>query len=576
MKLIEAFSLIKKANARAGSGVPCFLAAGFNPLHLHTFLHAELCAAFPERRIDLRSGIFGDLTGNLDRLRSANPEFGAVFIEWPDLDPRLGIRSSARWKDNELSDILRTAQGRSEEIQASIERTSTEVPLLVCLPTLRIPPISSSPISQAGAFEFDLRSVTLSLGSALSRNSRVRILSVQMLDSISPPGERHDIEAELLTGFPYRLFHASALASTVARLAANPTRKKGLITDLDDTLWRGIAGEDDIGQKLYDSHHHTQLHAFYQRFLGALAGEGVLIGAATKNDPETAATAMQRTDLALPSSAIFPIEATWKPKSQSVARILERWNIGAGSVVFVDDNVLELAEMQRAYPEMECLQFPTSDGEALYKLIVRLRDLFGKAFLLEEDTIRTQSLRKPNPKTNDSSEPDTPNYLGDLHAEITFNFAKSPPDPRAFELVSKVNQFNLNGRRCSERAWHASLLEPEAYFLMASYRDRFGPLGQVAVMAGSMRGRTLIVSTWVMSCRAFSRQIEYRCLSKMLEQCEAEEVQFAYKETGKNKPFSEALKNLLEGDPYPDCTIPRGFLEERLREILELREVVNG
>jgi len=73
------------------------------------------------------------------------------------------------------------------------------------------------------------------------------------------------------------------------------------------------------------------------------------------------------------------------PKSGSVSRILKSWNIGADSVVFIDDSPMELAEVERAFPEMECMVFPGKDGPAFLNFINMLRDRFGKEEVSMED-----------------------------------------------------------------------------------------------------------------------------------------------------------------------------------------------
>ena len=145
-----------------------------------------------------------------------------------------------------------------------------------------------------------------SVRSQVTEYDRVRVLSTQSIDMVSPLRERFDVESELLTGFPYRLAHASALANLLAQLTRTPTPKKGLITDLDDTLWRGILGEVGIEGISWDLEHHTQMHAFYQRMLNTLAEEGVLLGIASKNERSLVEGALCRKDLALSPTVFYP------------------------------------------------------------------------------------------------------------------------------------------------------------------------------------------------------------------------------------------------------------------------------
>ena len=106
--------------------------------------------------------------------------------------------------------------------------------------------------------------------------------------------------------------------------------------------------------------------------------------------------ALQRKDMILPKESLYPIEAHWGRKSESVGRILEKWHVGPEAVVLVDDSSMELAEVKSAFPEMECILFPKGDLQALWKLLTHLRDLFGKSIISQEDAIRLQSIRVAN------------------------------------------------------------------------------------------------------------------------------------------------------------------------------------
>jgi FkbH-like protein len=577
MKLIEALEILNGMKRRKSEVLRCILASGINALHLKTFLAAELGLLVANQAIEVSDGVYGDLVGNLGRLAKADAQFGVVLIEWSDLDPRLGMRSTARWTSSELADILSTVETRASLIQRAIEESCQLLPLIVCFPTLPLPPISFVPGWQAGAFEVDLKSIVQSITSNVSRFPQVRVLSGQQIDMLSPLRERLDVESEVLTGFPYRLPHASAIAGGLASLTQWPAPKKGLITDLDETLWKGIVGEDGIDGVSWDLDHHSQIYAFYQRFLGALASEGVLIGVASKNDSSLVEEVLSREDLALSPAAIFPVEANWGPKSQSVTRILKAWNVHPDSVVFVDDSPLELAEVKASHPEMECLQFPAKDSAGVYSLVLRLRELFGKSAILEEDYFRLESLRSSHARgEHHNAATPPPGFFEDVGAETSFTSNKTPLDPRALELVNKTNQFNLNGRRYTEAAWKDYLLKPDGLLLLASYRDKFGPLGKVAVLAGCRNGRKMIVDTWVMSCRAFSRHIEYKCIAELFARFDLDEIEFKYQRTDRNEPLRGFLNEILGESPSHGCTISRETLETWPATLLGTQEITNG
>ena len=580
MKLVEALEILKGIEGRKGGTLRCVLAAGLNPLHFKTFLAAELSLLFADQTIEISDGLYGDLLGNLDRLTKADAkaDIGIVLIEWSDLDPRLGIRSTARWTASELADILSSAKVNALDIQRAIEETGQRLPLVVCFPTLPLPPISFVPGWQAGSFELDLRMIVQTITSKVSQCARVRVLSPQQIDLLSPLRERLDVKSEISTGSPFHLPHASALAHCLACLTQWPVPKKGLITDLDDTLWRGIVGEVGIDRISWSIDHHSQMHALYQRFLGALASEGVLIGVASKNHSSIIEEALRRQDLSLSPSAFFPIEASWGPKSQSVTRILQTWNVAPDSVVFIDDSSLELAEVKASHPEIECLQFPTQDSAAIYDLLLHLRDLFGKSAILAEDSLRMESIRRSCERAEvlDPAAPTSQGFFKSVEAEMSFNFSKAPLDPRALELVNKSNQFNLNGKRYTEASWQNYLLDPTSLLLLVSYKDKFGPLGKVAALAGRRKERRMIVNTWAMSCRAFSRQLEYKCLAELITKFDVDEIEFEYLQTDRNGPMRDFLRAIMGVDPTPRSTISREVLEMRLDILLKTQEATNG
>ena len=559
MKLSEALGILNSMRRRQAPPFRCFLAAGFNSLHLNTFLGAELTRILPDNTIQIDQGIYGDLIENLRRLSASDPDAAVVLVEWTDLDPRLGVRSTAAWSRTTCADIISNAEHKVVEIQNLVEQASQRTTIAVSLPTLPLPPVSFVPGWQTSSFEARLREVIHVLAAQLSMRPQVRLLGSQRLDLLLPTWERHDVVSELRTGFPYRMPHASILGSLLATLIQRPSPKKAIITDLDDTLWRGLLGEVGVEGISWDLDHQSQMHAFYQRVLGALSSEGVLIGIASKNEQSVVEAALRRQDLALPTSGIFPVEANWGPKSESVRRALEIWNIGPDALVFVDDSPLELAEVKSVFPDAECLQFPTMDDEAIYRLAWNLRDLFGKVTISEEDLIRVESIRRSHGDGDspDDAMCDQTEFLKQAQSEVSFQFSQDCRDQRALDLVNKTNQFNLNGARYTDAAWSKYFQDPRAFLMVASYKDKYGPLGKVAVIAGIKVESKLRIDTWVMSCRAFSRQIEHRCIEELFSRFQIDQIEFTFRETSKNKPMQSFLQRVLGQSPTPACRLVR-------------------
>ena len=566
MKLLEALAIDNKTAIDQADTRTFFLACGFTPLHLLTFLKAHLHSYFPGSKIEIETGIFGDLAGNLRRI-PASATGAAVIVEWADLDSRLGIRRLGGWSPKVLPDILSSVSSMLGRLELAIAQISS--PVALSLPSLPLPPLAFTAGWQASSFELQLRERLARFAVSVSDRARVRLLNSQRLDRISAPAGRFDAKSDLLTGFPFCQEHTDKLAELLAALLGNAPPKKGLITDLDDTLWKGILGEVGVDGVSWDLAQHSQVHGLYQQFLSALAGRGVLVGVASKNNPALVAQAFERTDLLLPRDHIFPLEVHWSQKSQSVTRILKTWNIAADSVTFVDDSPMELAEVKAAHPGIDCRLFPTSDPAAVLALLDDLRDQFGKSALSEEDQIRRDSLQSSATleRVLEADANTLDDFLRQAGALVTFDFQKHSGDARAFELVNKTNQFNLNGRRYAESDWDCYLQREDTFLGTVSYQDKFGPLGKIAVLLGRRLSPSpcLAIDAWVMSCRAFSRRIEHQCLRRVFEKFQAEELIFDFAETPRNGPLVEFFAGF--GSPGPQFRLTKTVFDQACPEL---------
>jgi FkbH-like protein len=546
---------------------------------LQTFLTARLQLALPDRSLEISTGLYGDFLGNLDLLQQQTVDCGAILLEWSDLDPRLGLRSLGGWRVTDFAEIVSNAEARLDRIETVLSIHSEKSRLAMSLPTLPLPPLQATvPTWRAGALELKLREALYAFASRVAANTRVEIVNSDWLDRSSSPAERFDVKSEMLNGFPYKLAHASAVSEALVRLMHPPTRKKALITDLDNTVWKGILGDAGVGGISWDLDGKSHMHAVYQELLRSLAATGVLLAVASKNDQSQVEEAFDRPDLVLRKEDIYPFEVHWNPKSQSVSRILSAWNIAADSVVFVDDNPAELAEVQAAHPDLECVLFP-SEPDAVYELAGHLRNRFAKNTVTEEDTLRLASIRTANEVRNQSqaSEGVSDAFFERMNGEVTLTFAQAASDPRVLELLNKTNQFNLNGKRYTEGDLQAFTAHPDSFVLKASYQDTFGPLGKVAVMMGRTNGTSVYVDAWVMSCRAFSRRIEHACLDRLFERFPVERVVFDFAPTARNTPLKQFFEELLGSPPESGLQISREiFSKVRPRLVPRVQEEVNG
>jgi FkbH-like protein len=500
--------------------------------------------------------VYGDLLGNLERARQSEAGLAWVLIEWHDLDSRLGVRSTGPWSRQRQAEIAGDVAQRLELLLPALERLCAHMPVVLAPPSVDFGLAGDTSGWQASRFELQLELEVAKLLATVAADARLKVLHPGRLAALSPPASRADGKTELWTGFPYSLEHTSQLAEALLSLAYPDTPKKGLITDLDDTLWAGLVGEVGAEGVKWSLGDKAPLHGLYQSVLRQLYEAGALLGIASKNEEQVVAGALARTDLHLPGDAFFPVVASWAPKSEAVSAILRSWNIAADSVVVVDDSRMELEEIQRQHPGITCLEFRPKDASATLQLLRQLRDLFGKSVVGAEDQLRSASIRSLAQFEEQKQTSDLGSFLVGLEGEVCFEPARAG-DARLLELINKTNQFNLNGERVDAGVWQRLLAREDSFVLGVSYRDRLGPLGTIGVVAGWQANGALHIEHWVLSCRAFSRRIEDHTLQVLLEQQPS--VSLAYRRTERNGPFREFLGRL--GVAAAQLSEPRGRLE---------------
>jgi FkbH-like protein len=564
VKFAEALSLARQGPT---DGLPfeVNLACGFTPLHLATFLHACLQQALPTRRVELRTGTYGDLAGTLEALADTGAQATAIAIEWPDLDSRLGYRQLGGWGPDQAADAAKTVRFSLDRIARAIAALPASNRVAISLPTLPPAPIFHTPGRQASKLELALLHDLFEFAELIAGRANTFVVNPHRLAGASSPDDRFDFRSELFGNLPYTVAHADSVAAALSNLIRPPEPKKGLITDLDDTLWYGILGDVGPDGIAWDLASHRSVHGIYQQQLAALADEGILLAIASKNDLVAVKKVFERKTLLLPSEKVFPMEIHWSAKSGSIDRILATWNISADSVVFVDDSPMELAEVKQAHPDIECLLFPKSDYGAAYRFFQQIRDLFGKPRVSDEDRLRMDSIRQGaafRGAARESGEA-SDEFLRSMQAIVTLEFQADSSDERLLELVNKTNQFNLNGRRYTQADWNRQMAEPGAFLMAVSYADKFGPLGKIGALLGRWSGGALRVHSWVLSCRAFARRIEHQTLAALLGRFPASEIRFAFAATAKNTPSQEFFASLLGERPAGEFTLSRAVFQEK-------------
>lgn len=295
--------------------------------------------------------------------------------------------------------------------------------------------------------------------------------------------------------------------------------KKVLAVDLDNTLWKGIIGEDGIngiclgpGDALGEAHHDLQ------RYILELKQRGVVLAVCSKNNSEDARLPFEQhshTVLRLDDFAV--LEASWNDKAHGLRNIAEKLSLGLDSFVFLDDNPVEREWVRSQLPQVAVIEPGASAFD--YINAIERRRLFFSLSLSAEDLERAQQYRvEAQRETFRRSAQSIEEFLTGLHLQPAFDSVGPANLARATQLINKTNQFNLTTRRYTEAEVEKVAANPSNWASVFRLSDRLGDYGQIGVILCSETGDAVWqVDIWVISCRALGRQIEKFMFNCLLE-----------------------------------------------------------
>lgn len=360
--------------------------------------------------------------------------------------------------------------------------------------------------------------------------------------------DRFDRESDRLAHVPFTEDHYASLSLAIARKihAFLVPDRKVLVLDCDNTLWRGVVGEDGL-----DGIAIPPSFAYLQRFALRLQAQGVLICLASKNvERDVLDVLEQRRDMLLKPEHIVAHRINWNPKPQNLAELAQALNLGLDSFVFLDDNPVECELMKAELPQVLTLLLPPEDQvEAFLDHLWA----FDKVAVTEEDKRRT-SLYKED-AARKALEKDATNIV-DFVASLEVKIDVDPPGegdwPRLAQLTQRTNQFNFTTVRRTESELRALVDGPPKrarQVLKVKVSDRFGDYGLVGLVVCVEADRELLVDTLLLSCRVLGRGVEHaiiRYLAAIAKSRGIETVSLPFNKTARNEPASAFADSIAE------------------------------
>lgn len=378
----------------------------------------------------------------------------------------------------------------------------------------------------------------------VSKHSNVRIFSYSTV--IQHIGENNAFSNKMwyLGKILYTSTLQRALGEEIKQRIAVETRqaKKVLLLDLDNTIWRGLAGENDITPIVLSEDGVGLAYKNFQRVIRQIKQQGVVLGIVSKNNENDAMKIIENhPHMVLRPDDFAAIRINWDNKVGNIISISKELNIGLDSIVFVDDNKAEQALIKESLPEVVVPDFPDRPEELTRFMTELFLEYFEKSVITDEDREKTKQYQANNERKKlQESSVDYDGFLDGLEMKM-FRVDPNKNKERFIQLVNKTNQFNLTTRRLTEPEAIKILSNPDSEVFLYRVVDKFGDNGIVAAVIVDF-GEDAIITEFTMSCRVMGRKIEEAIIEDVEESARNRgynKLIGVYRPTEKNKPVKE-------------------------------------
>jgi len=285
---------------------------------------------------------------------------------------------------------------------------------------------------------------------------------------------------------------------------------KLVLVDLDDTMWRGIIGEDRLSPLPIEG-----WPIGFAEALHYLKKRGIVLGILSKNDDSRIVEKFNQIYDVIHLEDFATRRINWNPKTVNFEAVLADVNVLPRNVLFIDDNPVERDSIKAAYPDVRVL----GSHPYYFKQILMGAPETQVAVLTDETLRRTEMIQSQIEREGSRKRMTREEFLASLGLKVSAFEVADANDPkfaRAFELLNKTNQFNTTGQRWTIEQI-GQLWREGGKLLAFEAQDKFTQYGLISLAI--IRGNEIIQT--VMSCRVIGMEVEKSVLAFTESQLQA-------------------------------------------------------
>lgn len=267
-----------------------------------------------------------------------------------------------------------------------------------------------------------------------------------------------------------------------------------VIWDLDETFWDGTLTEGGI---TYREDHHA--------LVKELAARGIMSSICSKNDLEPIEALLK--ERGLWEYFIFP-SVDWTPKGPRIKAMLQQIGLRAPSVLFVDDNAMNLAQARHMNPGLNVAMPDVIAG------VLDAPEFIGKP---DAGLTRLAQYKINERKLIAAGDVggDTVAFLRQSNVRVYLEYYVEAHLDRAIELINRTNQLNFTKKRLPDNPdlARAELLKVLALnttdAALIRVRDDFGDYGFAGFYLTRRMHNERQIEHFCFSCRTLNMFIEH-------------------------------------------------------------------
>jgi len=320
--------------------------------------------------------------------------------------------------------------------------------------------------------------------------------------------------------------------------------KKALVFDCDNTLWKGIVGEDgvdniELTSKTKNGIYYKEIHLLAK----ALSKNGIILALCSKNNVKDVEEVFQkRKDMVLKYDDFVVHKINWENKASNLSQIAKELNIGKDSLVFVDDSSFEINLIKEQLDVVETFQVPENLHDYPISLLSQLNLFYSiNKSTLDKNRVKMykENMEREKDKTSFQNIED---YISSLEIKILFFNKEEEYMERIAQMTQKTNQFNLTTKRYTLNDIQ-NFYRSEGYDVICiDVSDKYGSSGITGLCIVNYYDNVAEIDTFLMSCRILGRNIEKVFINEIIHHLRSKNVKTilaAYYPTAKNEQVED-------------------------------------